>query len=79
MTHTIEAGGELSEHKDYPVLFDFLYEKYITDLQNKNTFLIVDSSLEGYSSDFIFEFFHHECKRLKISPTQIIYVTVILL
>ena len=38
-------------------------------------FLIVDSSLEGYSSDFIFEFFHHECKRLKISPTQIIYVT----
>ena len=69
------AGGELSEHKDYPSLFDFLYEKYITDLQNKKALLIVDSSLEGYSSEFIFEFFHHECKRLKISPTQIIYVT----
>ena len=69
------AGGELSEHKDYPSLFHFLYEVYINDLKSKKAFLLVDSSLEGYSSDFIFKFFHHECKRLNISPKQIIYVT----
>lgn len=69
------AGGELSEHKDYPSLFEFIPEYYLNDLKTNNAFLLIDSSLEGYHSNFIFKFFHYECEKYKINPTQIIYVT----
>lgn len=69
------AGGELSEHENYPSLFEYISENYLNDLISKNAFLLIDSSLEGYHDDWIFDFFHHECDKRGIPPTQIIFVT----
>ena len=78
------AGGEFAEipnvlYFDYEKpknsLFDFLSPKYLKDLKKEKAFLMIDSSLEGYHEDWIFNFFHKECEKRGISPNQIIYVT----
>lgn len=69
------GGGDLSEHEDYPSVFENINDTYLTDLQNGNAFLLFDNSLEGFHEDWIFEFLHNECDRFNINPNQIIYVT----
>ena len=78
------AGGEFAEipnvlyfdyEKPQKSLFDFLSSKYLKDLKRQKAFLMIDSSLEGYHEDWIFNFFHKECEKREISPNQIIYVT----
>jgi hypothetical protein len=78
------AGGKFAEipnvlYFDYEKpknsLFDFLSPKYLKDLKKEKAFLMIDSSLEGYHEDWIFNFFHKECEKRGISPNQIIYVT----
>jgi hypothetical protein len=56
-------------------LFSFLNKTYLNDLRSNNAFLLIDSSLEGYHEDWIFDFFHKECEDYNISPNNIIYVT----
>jgi hypothetical protein len=58
-----------------PSLFNFINTEYLSDLRNKNAFLLVDNSFEGYHNDCIFTFFHSECERNNIPPSQIIFVT----
>jgi hypothetical protein len=78
------AGGEFAEEPLNPFfiytkpeksLFDFLNSKYLTDLKDGKAFLLIDSSLEGYHEDWIFNFFHQECDKRGISPNQIIFVS----
>jgi hypothetical protein len=54
-------------------LFDHLSEKYLNGLRNKNALLLIDFSLEGYHTDWLFQWFHDECSRLKIPPQAIVY------
>ncbi len=68
-------GGELSGYKNYPSAFSLLREEYVKDLQNNNAFLLFDNSLEGFHTDFIFEYLHKECIKYNISPNRIIYIT----
>lgn len=56
-------------------LFSYLNEKYVKDLRNGKAFLLLDQSLEGYQTSWLWDFFHRECVEFQISPTQIIYVT----
>lgn len=56
-------------------IFTNLREEYIKDLQNGRAFLLIDSSLEGYYSDIIFEYLHSYCEKFNISPSRIIYVS----
>jgi hypothetical protein len=56
-------------------LFSYLNEKYLRDLQNGNALLLLDQSLEGYQTPWLFNWFHEECNNYKISPKQIVYVT----
>ena len=78
------AGGEFADipnvlyfdyQKPEKSLFEFLTPKYLKDLKREKAFLMIDSSLEGYHEDWIFNFFHKECEKREISPNQIIYVT----
>jgi hypothetical protein len=56
-------------------LFSFLNKIYLKDLRKGNAFLMIDSSLEGYHEDWVFDYFHKECEEYNISPNNIIYVT----
>lgn len=69
------GGGELSGYDNYPSLFEYISYEYMSDLKNKKSLLLVDNSLEGFHDDWIFEFFHHECKKYNLSEEQVIYVT----
>ena len=54
-------------------LFDFLSEKYLAKLRDGTAMLLIDFSLEGYQTDWLFQWFHDECSRLKIPPQAIVY------
>jgi hypothetical protein len=54
-------------------LFDFLSETYLTKLRDGTAILLIDFSLEGYHNDWLFQWFHDECSRLKIPPQAIVY------
>lgn len=69
------AGGNLWNRQDIPSFFNYINEIYLNDLRNKNAFLLIDSSLEGYHDDLVFNFLHNECDHFMIPPTQIIFVT----
>lgn len=56
-------------------LFSYLNEKYLKDLRNDRAFLMLDQSLEGYQTPWLWNWFHSECKQWEISPKRIIYVT----
>ena len=70
-------GGFDKENKitgpDY--IFSNLRKEYIKDLQSNRAYLLVDSSLEGYHDDIIFDYFHSYCLELQISPSRIIFVS----
>jgi hypothetical protein len=55
--------------------FFYLNEKYLTDLRNNKAYVMLDQSLEGYQTPWLWDWFHKECKEWKVSPTRIIYVT----
>ena len=56
-------------------LFDYLNEKYLTDLKNNEAFLLLDQSFEGYHAHWLWDFFHSECDKHGINPFNIMYVT----
>jgi hypothetical protein len=55
--------------------FHYINEKYLRDLRAGKAFLMLDQSLEGYQTPWLWDFFHKECQEWDISPTRIIYVT----
>jgi len=55
--------------------FFHLNEKYLHDLRNNRAFLMLDQSLEGYHTHWLFEYMHKECQEWGISPERLIYVT----
>lgn len=59
--------------EDY--IFDMLIPEFLKDLQSNRAFLLLDSSLEGYHDNIIFEYLHAQCNKHSISPTQIIFVS----
>jgi hypothetical protein len=54
-------------------LFDFLSETYLTKLRDRTAMLLIDYSLEGYQTDWLFRWFHDECSRLNIPPQAVVY------
>jgi len=56
-------------------LFLYLNDKYLTDLRNKKAFLLLDQSLEGYQTNWLWDWFHKELTEWQIPPESIIYVT----
>jgi hypothetical protein len=56
-------------------LFEYLNPKYLSDLRNKKALLLLDQSFEGYQSRWLWDFFHTHCKKYKVPPSSIVYVT----
>jgi hypothetical protein len=69
------AGGEFTTNESVRSLFEFINEIYLNDLINKRAHLLIDSSLEGYHEDWVFDFFHKECEKRNIPADRIIFVT----
>jgi hypothetical protein len=69
------AGGESTTNESVISLFEFINEIYLNDLINKRAHLLIDSSLEGYHEDWVFDFFHKECEKRNIPADRIIFVT----
>lgn len=56
-------------------LFSYLNEKYLTDLRRGHALLLLDQSFEGYQTNWLWEWFHDECKEWQIDPKYVVYVT----
>jgi hypothetical protein len=56
-------------------LFSYLNEKYLTDLRNKKSYLFLDQSLEGYQTNWLWDWFHKELATWEIPADRIIYAT----
>lgn len=56
-------------------IFTYLNKKYLNDLKSRKAMLLIDQSLEGYQTNWLWKYFHDECTNYKINPESIIYVT----
>jgi hypothetical protein len=56
-------------------IFDYLSENYLAKLRDGTAMFLIDFSLEGYHEEWLFSFFHDECRRLSIPPQAIVYIT----
>lgn len=68
----------LGYNKDTPnrvSLFAHLNKKYLKSLRRRTAHLLLDQSHEGYQTEWLWSWFHNNCKTYDINPEQIIYVT----
>jgi hypothetical protein len=52
-----------------------LNSKYLEDLKNGRAILLIDQSVEGYQTEWLWEWFHKKCLDYNINPQAIIYIT----
>jgi hypothetical protein len=80
LPHYIIATGVNHNPNDWAgaegnTILDNLSPVYLTDLQNKKALLIIDQSLEGYQTPWLWEYFHRDCEKHNVDPRSIVYVT----
>ena len=56
-------------------LFAHLNKKYLKALRKGMAYLLIDQSHEGYQTEWLWAWFHNNCRSYGINPRQIIYVT----
>ena len=56
-------------------IFELIHPKYLQDMKDKKALLLIDQSVEGYSTIWLWEWFHLKCDLYNISPASIIYLT----
>ena len=64
-----------SRYPNKKSILEHLSDNFLTDLQNKKAFLLLDQSHEGYQPEWLWSCFHNMCDQYKVSPSQLIYVT----
>ena len=65
-------NGKLTDKQS---IFEYIHPKFLIDLQNGKAMLLIDQSVEGYHTDWLWNWFHEKCTKYNISPRAIIYVT----
>ena len=55
--------------------FAHLNEKYLKDLRDQRALLLLDQSLEGYQTEYLWKYFHEQCAEWGVHPKCIVYVT----
>ena len=75
VNHCPEDWTGYGDYSRVDSLFEYLNPKYLNDLKNNKAMLLLDQSLEGYHRTWLFDFFHQECRRYGIDPSNIIYIT----
>ncbi len=56
-------------------IFELIHPAYLKDLQDGKAILFIDQSVEGYSTSWLWEWFHKKCDRYRIPPESIMYLT----
>jgi hypothetical protein len=56
-------------------IFEHIHPTFLTDLQDGQAMLLIDQSVEGYHTDWLWDWFHKKCSTYHINPQAIIYVT----
>ena len=69
------TGSHLAFNNQRKESFLYLNSTYLKDLQEGRAMLLFDQCLEGYQTTWLWQYFHEECEKYKISPRAIIYVT----
>ncbi len=69
------GNGINPRNRNMKNLFEWLSPEYLSDLRNKKAFLLLDQTLEGYQTPWLWDWFHNSLSKYSIDPEQIIYVT----
>jgi len=56
-------------------IFECINSIYLNDLRNGRAMLLIDQSVEGYHTDWLWQWFHKKCSEYNIQPQAIMYVT----
>lgn len=56
-------------------LFAYLNDTYINALRNKQALLLIDQTLEGYQTEWLWDFFHSNFAMHDIPPESVVYFT----
>lgn len=59
----------------YSTIFDLVSDTYLKHLREGRAYILFDNTLEGYHTDWLFDFFYDEAVRLSIDPSNIILTT----
>lgn len=69
------VGGSLCVYQGRKSVFEHIHPEYLKDLRKGRAMLMLDQSLEGHQTTWLWNWFHEECERYQIRPSAIIYVT----
>jgi len=69
----MDISGIVKEGKKS--IFELMNPKFLSDLQQGKALFLIDQSVEGYSTDWLWKWFHDKCEYYKISPSLIVYGT----
>lgn len=67
--------GFNANYPDRQSLFAHINKKYLKALRRGIAYLLIDQSHEGYQTEWLWQWFHNNCKTYNINPKQIIYIT----
>lgn len=56
-------------------IFEHLPEKLLEDMRNEKALLLIDQSVEGYHTGWLWRWFHQKCEAYQIRPASIVYMT----
>jgi hypothetical protein len=64
----------VGKYSDTSVL-ENISPQYLKALQQGRALLVLDQSLEGYQTEWLWEFFHEDCNTFQVPPEALVYVT----
>jgi len=73
--HPNDWTGGNAEFNNFKNLFECLGNKFRKDISRGHAMLLIDQSLEGYQTTWLWQWFHDSCTLYGINPRSIIYVT----
>ena len=56
-------------------IFEYLPVTYLKDMQDKKALLLIDQSVEGYHTVWLWDWFYKKCQEYNLDPSSIIYLT----
>jgi hypothetical protein len=67
------AGSSLSTNNTRQNSFSFLHKKQLKDLQEGKAMILFDQTLEGYQTEWLWQYFHNECEQYNVDPEAVVY------
>lgn len=56
-------------------IFDYLPTRLLNDMRNRKALLLIDQSVEGYHTGWLWRWLHEKCREYNINPASIIYMS----